>query len=88
MSSFMGVGISQIGLIRPDLGYRFHFLLSAGSDMNVLSQMSFLKIFQNLQKWFINASEEPNPRNVTLNSGMNLKQILICYQFVICLCSY
>ena len=43
----------------------FNFLLSFGWDMNVQSQISVLRIVQNVQKWLIIVSKESNARNVT-----------------------
>ena len=41
--------------------------------MNISSQMSILKVAQNVQKWHITVSEEPDPRNAALDTGTNLK---------------
>ena len=51
--------------------------------MNILNQISVLKIDQNVKKkWLINLSEELDTKSGTLDTGINMKQILIWCQFV------
>ena len=50
--------------------------------------ISVLKIVQNMQKWLFNVYEETDVRNVTLNPGKNLKQVLNWCKCVPCVCSY
>ena len=45
--------------------------------MNVLTQISVLKIFKNEEKWLINVSEEPDMINTTLDNGRSLRQLII-----------
>ena len=58
--------------------YQFHILLPFGRDMNILSQISILKIVQNVQKkWLSNLSEELDTKSTTSDMETSMKQILI-----------
>ena len=45
--------------------------------MNVYSHISVLKIFENGEKWLINASEEPDMITTTFDNGRSLRQLII-----------
>ena len=45
--------------------------------MNVYSQISVLKIFENEEKWLINVSNEPDVINPTLDNGRSLRQLIV-----------
>ena len=53
-----------------------YFFYSSGIVFNLRyeSQISVLKIVQNVQKWLINVSEEPDARNATLTSRTSLNK--------------
>ena len=49
--------------------------------MNVQSQISVFKIFENEEKWLINVSKEPGTINTTLDNGRSLNQFIIGVSF-------
>ena len=42
--------------------------------MNILSQVTSLKIVQNMQKWLINLSEELDKKSAKLDTGTSLNK--------------